>query len=75
MGAGWNKGIPHKKETKQKISQTMRSNHRMHSWTEEELRQWSDDSRQQWQQYKSTNIRDYPIVPYSSNPYIRPKQK
>ena len=58
MAAGWNKGIPLKKETKQKISQTMRSNHRMHSWTEEELRQWSDDLRQQWQQQrKATAIK------------------
>ena len=60
MAAAWNKGIPHKKETKQKIPQTMRSNHRMHSWTEEELGSGVKTRVSNGNGYKSTNIRDYP---------------
>jgi hypothetical protein len=41
MAAGWNKGKHWSAKVKQKISQTMKLNHRMHSWTEEELHDWS----------------------------------
>jgi hypothetical protein len=40
MAKGWNRGKRWSAEVKQKISQSMKANHRMRSWTEEELREW-----------------------------------
>lgn len=41
MAASWNRNKKWPKEVKQKISKTMKSNHRMHTWSEDELKRRS----------------------------------